>query len=68
METSGSAAATWFRKAAEQRFAPAQYLGLLYSNGVGVPRDDVRAVLRFQKAAHQGYDKARNVLEERRLR
>jgi len=30
------------------------YLGLLYDNGYGVPRDDARAVAWYRKAAEQG--------------
>ena len=35
---------TWFRQAADQGAADAQYnLGVMYGNGQGVPQDDVEA-------------------------
>ena len=38
-------AASWFRKAAEQGVAEAQYnLGKMYDEGRGVPQDDKQAV------------------------
>lgn len=49
-------AARWYRLAAEQGHAVAQYgLGMMYSNGVGVPEDDVEAVRWYRLAAEQGY-------------
>ena len=54
-----AAAAEWFRKAAEQGHAPAQYnLGTLYECGLGVPQDYVEAVKWFRKAAEQGLAEA----------
>jgi TPR repeat protein len=48
-------AVKWYRKAAEQGDATAQYsLGLMYYNGKGVPKDDVEAVKWYRKAAEQG--------------
>jgi TPR repeat protein len=48
-------AAILFRKAAEQGYATAKFnLGLVYSNGLGVGKDDSQAVLWFRKAADQG--------------
>ena len=50
-----SAAALWFRKAAEQGYALAQSnLGTLYRDGRGVAQDDTEAVMWFRKAADQG--------------
>ena len=50
-----SAAALWFRKAAEQGYALAQSnLGTLYRDGQGVAQDDTEAVMWFRKAADQG--------------
>jgi TPR repeat protein len=41
---------------AEQGYAVAQYnLGLLYSNGQGVPKDDAQARQWYEKAANQGH-------------
>ena len=49
-----TAAIVQFRKAAEQNYALAQYdLGLMYANGLGVPRDYQQAVAWFRKAADQ---------------
>jgi TPR repeat protein len=48
-------AARWFRRAAEQGHAEAQYnLGLLYGNGQGVPYDYGAAVGWTRLAAEQG--------------
>jgi hypothetical protein len=45
----------WYRKAAEQGFAPAQNnLGALYWMGEGVPQDRAEAVRWHRKAAEQG--------------
>jgi TPR repeat protein len=45
-------AAVWFRKAAEQNFAPAQYaLGALCTQGRGVPQDKEEAYFWFDLAA-----------------
>ena len=47
-------AVKWFRKAAEQNVADAQYnLGVCYANGQGVPEDDAESVKWFRKAAEQ---------------
>ena len=47
-------AVKWFRKAAEQNVADAQYnLGVCYANGQGVTEDDAEAVKWFRKAAEQ---------------
>jgi TPR repeat protein len=48
-------AAFWFRKAAEQGDAEAQYtLGYMYANGDGVPRDYQQSLFWFRNAAEQG--------------
>ena len=48
-------AATWYRKAAEQGHAEAQFsLGFMYVSGEGVPEDDAQALAWFHKAAEQG--------------
>jgi TPR repeat protein len=50
-----SQAYSWFRKAAEQGNANAQYcLGVLYSDGEGVDQDEVAAATWLRKAAEQG--------------
>ena len=48
-------AVEWFRKAADQEHAEAQYeLGKCYAEGVGVDQDPAEAVAWFRKAAEQG--------------
>ena len=45
----------WFRKAANQGDAEAQYeVGLCYANGIGVVQDCVESVIWFRKSAEQG--------------
>ena len=47
-------AAEWYRKAAAQGFAPAQFsLGLCYAHGNGVPQDFGQALAWYEKAAQQ---------------
>ena len=49
-------AVKWYRKAAEQNDAEAQYnLGVCYANGQGVAKDEVEAVKWYRKAAEQNY-------------
>lgn len=51
-----TAAASWFRKAAEQNYPAAQFeLGRLYVNGHGVAKDYAAALNWFGRAASQGY-------------
>jgi TPR repeat protein len=46
----------WYRKAAEQGHAKAQYnLGGCYNMGNGVAKDETQAVKWWRKAAEQGY-------------
>ncbi|MGD0207384.1 MAG: tetratricopeptide repeat-containing serine protease family protein [Verrucomicrobiota bacterium] len=48
-------AVKWFRKAADQNFAYAQYnLGVCYADGLGVAKDEVEAVKWYRMAAEQG--------------
>jgi len=50
----GAEAVKWFRKAAEQNLAPAQFnLGIYYHYGHGVAKDDEEAVKWYCKAAEQ---------------
>ena len=49
----------WYRKAAEQGNADAQFtLGLSYNSGLGVPQNYTEFVRWYRKAAKQGYVKA----------
>src|ERR1039458_7418306 len=52
-------AVKWYRKAAEQDYADAQFnLGNCYHDGEGVAKDYVEAVKWYRKAAEQSYAKA----------
>src|SRR6266571_957049 len=56
-------AVKWFRKAAEQNVADAQFsLGVCYANGQGVTKDDAEAVKWFRKAAEQNDARAQAAL------
>jgi len=49
----------WYRLAAEQGYASAQYnLALMYDNGRGVPQDYQEAVKWYRRAADQGVAEA----------
>jgi TPR repeat protein len=49
----------WYRPAAEQGYAPAQYsLGVAYERGQGVPQDYREAVKWYRRAAAQGNELA----------
>ncbi|MBQ4314147.1 MAG: sel1 repeat family protein, partial [Lentisphaeria bacterium] len=53
----------WYRKAAEQGHATAQYnLGLCYYLGQGVTKDLAEAVKWLRKSAEQGYKDAQKAL------
>ena len=54
----------WYRKAAEQGHAHAQFnLGLMYSKGKGEEQNYEEAVKWYNKAADQGIDYAKGVLK-----
>ena len=56
-------AAKWYRKAAEQGYASAQYnLGVMYANGYGVPQDKNLAKEWILKACVNHYQKACEVI------
>jgi TPR repeat protein len=49
-------AVEWYRKAAEQGYAMAQYnLGVQYSKGQGVAQNNAEAIKWYHRAAEQGY-------------
>ena len=53
----------WYRLAAEQGYADAQYsVGVLYDKGQGVPKNDKTAVKWYRLAAEQGNAYAQNNL------
>ena len=55
----------WFKKAAAQGVAKAQYcLGMYYFRGVGVPQDTFVAQILWQLAAEKGHEKAKAALEK----
>ena len=59
-------AVKWYRKAAEQGFAKAQFnLGRMYATGEGVPVNDTESVKWFLKAAEQGDSDAQTILGQR---
>ena len=55
----------YIKDAANSGHAEAQFnLGLMYFNGDGVTKDDVKAVKWFRKAANQGDEDAKEFLRE----
>jgi TPR repeat protein len=49
----------WYRKAADQGYASAQYnLGLMYDYGEGIARDEAQAAKLYQQAAAQDHANA----------
>ena len=55
MPQSDTEAAKWFRRAADQGDALAQfYLGVMYNEGRGVPQDYAEAAKWYRRAADQG--------------
>lgn len=58
-------AVKWYRKAAEQGLATAQFnLGLKYERGEGVAKDHGKADKWLHKAADQGYAPAQETLKQ----
>ena len=58
-----SAAMKWYRMAADQEHANAQYnLGVMYYQGQGVPQNTSEALRWFHKAQVQGDEKAKQVI------
>jgi len=54
----------WFRKAAEQGDAGAQFnLGMMYAEGEGIEQDNAEAVKWLRKAAEQGDEDALDELK-----
>ena len=55
-------AGRWYRAAAEQGYASAQFnLGLMYANGEGIPENDVLAYAWINLAGAQGVERAQEV-------
>ena len=49
----------WYRNAAKQGYADAQYnMGLVYTQGIGVAIDSQQALQWYRKAANHGHAKA----------
>ena len=64
MPENDAEAVKWFRKAADQGFADAQFnLGVMYGNGEGVPESYVRAYVWLSMAKTQGYENAKKAVE-----
>ena len=62
-------AVNWYRKAAEQGDADAQHrLGIMFSYGEGIARDDVRGYAWVDIAATRGNEEARNYLDTLAIR
>jgi hypothetical protein len=56
-------ALAWYRRAAEQGYAPSQrWLGSFYQNGWGVQQDYTQALVWYRKAAEQGDVAAENAV------
>ena len=54
-----SQAFEWWLKAAENGYADAQFnLSIMYVEGIGIAKDDCKAVEWYQKAAEQGHIEA----------
>ena len=65
MEQDCSEATKWYRLAAEQGLAEAQYnLGHCYYNGIGVEQDYSEAAKWYRLAAEQGDEEAIKALKE----
>ncbi len=63
MPEDDAAAVKWYRNAAEQGHADAQFnLGTMYANGDGVPEDDATAMKWYRKAAEQRHAHAQFML------
>jgi TPR repeat protein len=59
-------AVAWFLKAAEQKFAPAQFkLGICFENGQGVEKNSVEAMRWFHEAAELNDGDAQGILGDR---
>ena len=59
-----SEAVQWFRRAAEQGYAEAQFnLGVSYHKGEGVPQDDSESTKWFRRAAEQEFAPAKDALK-----
>jgi TPR repeat protein len=66
---SDTEAVKWYRLAADQGFAEAQYdLGVRYMLGKGVLKDERTGLEWYRKAAAQGYQEAVDALRQRGLR
>ena len=65
LEQDDEKAFTYFSRAAQEGYAPAQYrLGVAYANGDGTPPDPAQAQEWYNKAAHQGHIDAQRSLAQ----
>ena len=64
IEQNSEEAVKWYRKAAEQENATAQYnLGLIYQYGKGVVKNHSEAIKWYEKSAGHGYQSAEKKLK-----
>ena len=64
MEKNPTEAVKWYRKAAEQGFAPAQFnLGVCYYNGQGMIQNNIKAYAWIAVASANGYANATKALQ-----
>jgi len=69
VERDGAEAANWYRKAAEQGYASAQYnLGVKYAKGRGVAQNDAEAMKWIAKAVEQANENAKKALADMKNR
>jgi len=55
----------WYRKAAAQNDPAAEYfIGVMYENGTGVPKDQKAAIEWYKKSAEHGYKDAAAKLQQ----
>jgi TPR repeat protein len=63
VQQSNSEAMNWYRKAAGQGSANAEFsIGMMYYQGKGVEKNDVEAIRWYQEAAKKGHDEAKKML------
>ena len=59
-------AAHWWRKAAEQREAIAQYSpGMMYAHGKSVAQNDDETIYRYQKVVEQGLNNTKKIIKSK---
>ena len=65
MPQSDALGVEWYRKAADQGYAPAQHnLGVAYADGMGVPQNLTEALRWLRKAHAQGVEEVAEMIEK----